>query len=211
MTSARSFRSSRAVLPASAVAFVALVLAQGCSSSEVELCGDGIGSVLDGITGSPAYDSIEKRVGGEVLAQVGSPCASAKDDACKKKYDAVVAATSNNVLVVTRGDSVDVHTKVSMALLGGTIDTPAEAGLWVLDIANTGGQCVSAYELVAKPAEGGGFDVTRGAAYPGNRCVRTTIRVAPDGTKTRTSGEEECPSGAVIPGGGTPFDPPETF
>lgn len=186
--------------------------APGCASSEVELCGDGVGDIIEGITGDPPYDSVEKRVGGQVLVQVGSPCASAKGEGCKKRYDEVVAALANDVLVVTRGEEVEVHKKVTMGLLGGTIDTPAEAGLWVLDLTNAGGLCGSAYELLARPAEGGGFDVTRGGSYPGNRCVRTTIHVDADGKKTRTSAEEECPSDALLlPGAGDSGTPPEGF
>lgn len=188
-----------------------LAASPACSSSEVELCGDGIEPILQGISVSPAYDSIEKRVGNAVLAQVGSVCNGAESGKCKDEYDALVASNIGTALVVTRGDTASRYAQVTLEMLGGEIDTAAEAGLWVLGFEGVGDQCGSVYELVARPAADGGFEVTRGAAAPGGNCIRTTVLVAKDGSKKRTSGPEECPSDAVLPDAATYIPPAESF
>jgi len=194
-----SSRGGGVLFSALFVSFVTFVSAPGCASSEVTLCGDGIGEVLAGVTGNPAYDSIEKRVGGLVIAKVGEPCGGATAGTCKDRYDEVVKNALGPIIIVTRGDTAEGYPRATMPLLGGEIDTAAEAGLWVVGVDGVGSQCGSIYELVARPRDGGGFEVTRGASEPGGRCTRTTIAVAKDGTQERTTGSEECPSGATLP------------
>lgn len=193
-------RSKLASLAASLTLFCASVSQLGCGrlpAGFTNVCDGTVPLVAAGVTGVPAYDSVEVFDDGVAVDSTGSPCATATNGDCRAAYERA-KQESGRRFVATRKDEVLVRQNITYVELGGTVDTEQEAAMAVF--ARTfASLCTNEVAVGAKAVENG-FEVvlvSEGSAT----CARTSesrIRVERNGAVgapvTKTEGGFACPS-----------------
>jgi hypothetical protein len=167
-----------------AVGFVLAVSSFGCGplpAGYTDVCDGDVPHVAAGVSGAPAYDSVEIFQNGEVVDSTGTPCATATDGDCRAAYERAKKETGRR-FVATRKNEVVVRENVTYAELGGTIDSEQEAAMLVFG--RTFAQMCAGDDSVGAKAKENGFEVVV-VSEGGARCAtrsETRIRVERDGS-----------------------------
>lgn len=166
-------RSKLASLATSLTLACASVSLIGCGrlpAGYTNVCDGNVPLVVAGVTGTPAYDSVEVFDDGVAVDTTGSPCATATNGDCRAAYERAKRETGRR-FVATRKDEVLVRENITYFELGGTIDTEQEAAMAVY--AQTfASLCTKDVAVGAKAVENG-FEVITVSDLPGE-CARTS-------------------------------------
>lgn len=176
-------RSTFASVAASLSPLVLAIPLLGCGrlpAGYTDVCDGDVPHVAAGVSGAPAYDSVEIFRDGEVVDSNGSPCATATDGDCRTAYERA-KKESGIRFVATRKNEVVVRENITYAELGGTIDSEQEAAMLVFG--RTFGQMCTGDDAIGAKATENAFEVIL-VSEGGARCAsrsETRIRVERNG------------------------------
>ncbi len=103
----------------------------GCSRLPAgfrDMCDGDVPDVTAGVSGVPAYDSVEIIDNGVAVDSTGTPCATATNGDCLVAYARAKKEVGRR-FVTTRRDEVVVRENISIIELGKSVDTEQEATL----------------------------------------------------------------------------------
>lgn len=207
----RSTFVSGTALLTSIVLSTSLLACSSLPAGYTDVCDGDVPHVAAGVSGSPAYDSVEIFKDGEVVDGNGSPCATATDGDCRAAYERAKKQTGLR-FVATRKNEVIVRENVTYAELGGTVDSEQEAAMLVFG--RTFGQMCTSDDAIGAKATDNAFEVIL-VKEGGARCAsrsETRIRVERNGTIGNPVTVQE--QGYACPSRETPFtadDRDDTF
>jgi hypothetical protein len=142
----------------------------------------------------------DRNADGDVLSEVGEPCASADDRAqCLSAYELGMSNLVGRHLLTTESDIVRLWQNPAVLMLFGEIDTPHEA-LWLVSTSDYATPCAETHVLPTAR----GFEVRK--AHRGDETCPTgdrataTVLVTADGTLDELSFVELPDQGCVVPG-----------